>query len=140
MPFLIALIAGSLFGLGLAVSGMMNPAKVLSFLDVTGNWDPSLMLVMGGAVALTVPGFWLILKRPAPFLDRKFYMPDATVIDKPLLAGAALFGLGWGMVGLCPGPAIAGLSTGEPRLALFVVAMLAGYQLMSFIERRSATQ
>ena len=67
-------------------------------------------------------------------------MPDATVIDKPLLAGAALFGLGWGMVGLCPGPAIAGLSTGEPRLALFVVAMLAGYQLMSFIERRSATQ
>ncbi len=130
MRILMALLAGVLFGLGLALSNMMDPAKVLSFLDLAGAWDPSLMLVMGGAIAVTVPGFALVLKRPHPLFDKQFYLPSSTAIDPPLLMGAALFGLGWGMVGLCPGPALAGLVTGSLEILGFVVAMLLGYRLM----------
>lgn len=139
MILLIATLAGLLFGLGLALSNMMDPAKVLSFLDLAGQWDPSLMLVMGGAVSITLPAFWLILKRPYPLLDKQHYLPSKIHIDKPLLIGAALFGLGWGLSGLCPGPAVAGLAAGELKIAGFVVTMLLGYQLMDLIERKLMT-
>ncbi len=133
---LIALIAGLLFGVGLALSNMMDPAKVLNFLDIAGNWDPSLILVMGGAVAITMPGFHFILKRPHPLLDKRFYVPDATQIDRPLVFGAALFGIGWGIGGLCPGPAFAALATGEGRMFGFVLMMLVGYRLVCYLETR----
>lgn len=136
MPLLTAVFAGFLFGLGLAVSNMMDPAKVLSFLDILGDWDPSLMLVMGGAVAVTLPGFRLVLKRQRPLFTGQFHLPTKSDIDRPLLAGAAIFGLGWGLAGLCPGPALAGLVTGEPRIIGFVIAMLCGYTLTGWLQTR----
>lgn len=138
MKNLIALIAGILFGVGLALSNMMDPAKVLNFLDVFGNWDPSLMLVMGGAVGVTLPGYWLVLKRPHPLLDKQFYVPDASNIDLKLLTGAVLFGVGWGLAGLCPGPAFAGLAAGKIEIFAFVAFMLVGYRLMATLEARAA--
>ena len=119
-----ALVSGLLFGLGLAASEMINPARVLGFLDITRAWDPSLMLVMGGALAVTIPSFWLILKRSKPLFSNTFELPLSNVIDKQLLAGASLFGIGWGLSGLCPGPALAGLVSFNPQLLLFVVVML----------------
>lgn len=138
MKNLIALLAGILFGVGLALSNMMDPAKVLSFLDIAGNWDPSLMLVMGGAVGVTLPGYWLVLKRPHPLLDKQFYVPDANNIDLKLISGAVLFGIGWGLAGLCPGPAFAGLATGKAEIVAFVACMLIGYRLMATLEIRAA--
>lgn len=138
MTVIVALIAGLLFGGGLAISQMMDPAKVLSFLDVAGQWDPSLMLVMGGALALTVPGFRLILKRPHPILDGRFHVPDISHVDARLLVGSSLFGLGWGLAGLCPGPAIAGLVSGAMPVVGFVIMMLLGYRLMDIVEKRQA--
>ncbi len=134
MPLIFAIISGALFGLGLAVSQMMDPAKVLSFLDVAGAWDPSLILVMGGAVGVTMPGFWLILKRPGPFFGSQFHVPEAIHLDAKLLIGAGLFGIGWGISGLCPGPAFAGLATGNALIIGFVVTMLAGYRLASVLD------
>ena len=113
-----ALGAGFLFGIGLWVSGMANPKKVLGFLDITGDWDASLMLVMGGAVAVTLVGFRMYKTR--------IPMPTLKDIDFPLLAGAAIFGIGWGMAGYCPGPAITALSTLSAESIVFVIAMLAG--------------
>lgn len=121
---------GALFGLGLAWSGMTNPARVLAFLDVTGAFDPTLALVMAGALAVTLPAFAWVLRWPRPLLQPAFRLPTATRIDAPLLGGAALFGLGWGLAGLCPGPAIAGLVTGSPRVLVFCAAMLAGQRLV----------
>jgi uncharacterized membrane protein YedE/YeeE len=118
-----ALVSGAIFGLGLAVSGMINPAKVLAFLDVAGAWDPSLALVMAGALAVTVIGFRLILRRPAPLLDGEFHVPSRRAIDPALLGGAVLFGVGWGLVGFCPGPAIASLVFGSPKSFAFIAAM-----------------
>ncbi len=123
------LLAGIVFGLGLAVSRMINPAKVLGFLDVAGRWDPSLALVMAGALAVTLVGFRLTLKRPEPLLGGRFELPRARAIDRRLLAGAALFGVGWGLVGFCPGPALASLAFGLKESFVFVAAMLAGIWL-----------
>jgi uncharacterized membrane protein YedE/YeeE len=120
---------GLLFGLGLIVGGMANPAKVLNFLDITGNWDPSLAFVMGGAVVVTFAGFRLARSRAAPLFDARFHWPTATMIDAPLVTGAVIFGAGWGLVGLCPGPAFVALGTGSGGAALFVVAMLVGIAL-----------
>jgi uncharacterized membrane protein YedE/YeeE len=114
---------GTLFGLGLAWSGMTNPARVLAFLDVTGDFDPTLALVMGGALAVTFPAFAWILKRPRPLLEPAFRLPTATRIDAPL------FGLGWGLAGLCPGPALASLVTGSPAIIIFCLAMVGGQWL-----------
>ncbi len=132
-----ALVAGLLFGLGLTISSMIDPAKVLAFLDVTGAWDPSLLFVLGGAVIVSFIGTQLIQRRlPAPALAEKFHWPDATKIDGRLIAGSAIFGVGWGLVGLCPGPALAALAI-RPRLAgIFVLAMLAGMALHYFIDTR----
>jgi len=122
-------LAGLLFGLGLAVSGMINPAKVIGFLDLAGAWDPTLILVMGGGLALTLPAFHFILKRPAPLYGQKFHLPTLTQIDGKLIAGASLFGVGWGIAGFCPGPALAALVTLNSSVLLFVAAMLAGMAL-----------
>jgi uncharacterized membrane protein YedE/YeeE len=121
-----ALISGLVFGLGLAVSGMMNPAKVIGFLDVAGDWDPTLAFVMVGALLVAVPAYRLVPKRGRPLLDEKFSLPEKKVIDPPLLGGSALFGVGWGLVGFCPGPAVAALGTGLFPVFAFVAAMLAG--------------
>jgi len=125
-----ALGVGLLFGAGLAVSGMANPSKVLSFLDVAaiagGRWDGTLLFVMGGAVAVTFVGYRWVLRRPRPILAGSFSLPTATAVDRRLLIGAALFGAGWGLIGYCPGPAIASLAWPQAEPALFVVAMLGG--------------
>lgn len=121
-----ALICGILFGLGLAISEMVNPAKVLGFLDVTGTWDPSLILVIGTGLAVTLFSFRPLLKRHRPLLDKQFHMPSRTDVDRQLLKGAAIFGIGWGLVGYCPGPAIASLAYGQSESVIFLVAMVAG--------------
>ncbi len=118
--------AGVLFGVGLVVSQMIDPGKVLAFLDVAGRWDPSLALVMAGALAVAVPGFWLAQARGAPALGGRFDTPATPAIDAELLVGAAIFGIGWGLVGFCPGPAIASLAFARPESLVFVLAMLAG--------------
>jgi uncharacterized membrane protein YedE/YeeE len=121
-----ALGAGVLFGAGLVVSQMIDPAKVLAFLDIAGRWDPSLALVMIGALAVAIPGFRLARAGAAPLLGGRFDAPTARAIDGRLLVGAAIFGVGWGLVGFCPGPAIAALAFGRPEALVFVLAMLAG--------------
>lgn len=122
----VALGAGVLFGAGLAVSQMVDPGKVLAFLDLAGRWDPSLALVMAGALAIAIPGFRLARARPGPALGGRFEAPPARPVDRDLLTGAAIFGLGWGLVGFCPGPAIASLAFGRAESLLFVLAMIAG--------------
>ena len=120
------LVAGLIFGVGLALSGMTHASKVLGFLDVTGNWDPSLLLVLGGAVAVTVVAFRFILRRSAPVLEEKFNLPVARVIDGPLVVGAAIFGIGWGISGYCPGPGIALLAAPGWETWVFIPAVLLG--------------
>lgn len=132
---LIALLSGTLFGFGLAWSGMTNPGRVAAFLDVTGAWDATLLLVMASALAVTTLAFRFILRRPSPLFAVRFRLPTRTRIDVPLLAGASAFGVGWGLGGLCPGPALAGLVSGAPLLALFVTAMIAGQWLAARFER-----
>lgn len=126
----IALLCGFLFGFGLALSGMSNPAKILNFLDVLaipdGRWDPTLLFVMAGALAVTFAGYRHVLKRPRPIADSTFHLPTARHVDLRLVGGAAVFGLGWGLVGYCPGPAIASLAWSGAEPALFVAAMAAG--------------
>ena len=119
-------LSGLLFGLGLTVSAMVNPAKVIGFLDIAGNWDPSLALVMIGGLLITLPAFQLILKRDRPLLESRFFLPARTDIDRRLIGGAILFGIGWGLAGLCPGPALTALVTLNSSLVLFVVAMIGG--------------
>jgi len=121
--------SGVLFGLGLTISEMINPAKVIGFLDLAGNWDPSLLLVMVGGLLVTFPAFRLILKRGTPVLESRFYLPTRKDLDNRLLGGAVLFGLGWGIAGLCPGPALAALSLLNSQAFLFVAAMVAGMLL-----------
>jgi uncharacterized membrane protein YedE/YeeE len=123
---LAALGAGAIFGLGLAISEMVNPLKVKAFLDVAGDWDPSLTLVMGGAVMVSFISFRLTLRRPKPILATRFELPTRRNIDRRLVGGAAVFGVGWGLVGLCPGPALSALIYGDVESAIFVVAMLIG--------------
>ncbi|NNC98383.1 MAG: YeeE/YedE family protein [Gammaproteobacteria bacterium] len=122
-----ALFAGALFGVGLSVSGMANPDKVMNFLNLLGQWDASLVFVLGGAVVTTFIGYRLSWKRKAPLFEGQFYLPTKTMVDKQLLIGAALFGAGWGMTGFCPGPALAGLAFGHYEPWLFTGSMLLGY-------------
>ncbi len=137
--FLTALLAGALFGSGLLLSGMTNPANVIAFLDVTGAWSPALAVTMGGAVAVAAPAF-LYVRRHGRTLDAEsITLPDRRRIDRRLLVGAALFGVGWGLVGLCPGPALTGLVGGSPQVLLFVLAMLAGMVLHHLLLERKAS-
>jgi len=124
-----ALVAGVLFGAGLVVSQMTDPGKVLAFLDFAGKWDPSLALVMAGALMVAVPGFRLAQRRGAPALGGRYEAAANPEIDRRLLAGAAIFGVGWGLVGFCPGPALASLAFGRWESLVFVPAMLAGIWL-----------
>jgi uncharacterized membrane protein YedE/YeeE len=121
-----ALMSGLVFGFGLVISGMTQPAKILGFLDIFGVWDPTLAFVMGAALAVSLPGFYLARRRERPLLTARFRWPTRSEIDAPLIGGAALFGIGWGLVGLCPGPAIVNLATFLPQIFMFVVAMGAG--------------
>lgn len=132
-----ALIIGALFGFGLAVSEMIDPARVIGFLDVAGRWDPTLLFVMGGALAVTLPAFPLILRRARPLFGDFFALPTNTRLDGSLIAGAMIFGIGWGIAGFCPGPALAALASGSPSVALFVVAMIAGQWLAALREKHS---
>jgi uncharacterized membrane protein YedE/YeeE len=132
-----ALASGLVFGLGLAVSGMMNPAKVIGFLDVAGDWDPTLAFVMVGALLVAVPAYRLIPKRGRPVLEEDFSLPKKKDIDASLIWGSALFGVGWGLVGFCPGPAVAALGTGLAPVFAFVAAMLAGMAIHARLFGRS---
>ena len=135
---LAALISGIVFGLGLAISEMINPARVIGFLDIAGQWDLTLALVMGSALAFTVLGFPLISKKAHPILTEKFTLPTKKTLDTPLVSGAVLFGIGWGLAGLCPGPAIAGLASLNPDIFLFVAAMIVGQFIGLKIEKSIA--
>jgi uncharacterized membrane protein YedE/YeeE len=133
-------VGGLIFGLGLVISGMANPAKVLNFLDLAGIFDPSLLFVMAGAVAVTFIGYRLVLRRQRPILAERFYLPTAKDIDTRLLAGAALFGIGWGLSGFCPGPAVTSLALAAKGTLAFVPAMLAGLGLARLLRPVSAPQ
>ena len=125
----VAFACGLTFALGLGIGGMTQPARVLAFLDVAGDWDPRLALVMFGAIAVYAPAFRLALRRGRPVLAPAFHLPTRRNIDGPLVVGAMLFGIGWGMAGLCPGPSLTSLASGEPAAVLFVAAMLVGIAL-----------
>lgn len=130
-------VVGLVFGLGLIVSGMTDPGKVLGFLDLFGAWDPSLALVMGGAILVGVFAFALARKRTRTFLGGALHLPTSRDIDKRLVVGGLAFGVGWGLAGFCPGPALVSLGMGEPKAAVFVAAMLAGMVVFELIERRA---
>lgn len=123
---LASLASGILFGLGLALSGMMDPKIVIAFLNPLGDWNYSLAFVMASAISVTAPAFYFIFKKDKPILNDKFYISDLKNIDKNLLIGGALFGIGWGIYGLCPGPAIAQLLSYQPEIIVFLVAMMGG--------------
>ncbi len=128
-------IAGLVFSIGLIVSGMANPAKVLSFLDLAGLWDPSLALVMGGAIAVGVIAFTIARKRRVSLLGLPMHMPTARQIDGRLIGGSLMFGIGWGLAGICPGPGLVLIGAGIPEGAIFILAMLAGMAIFEILER-----
>lgn len=138
MVALTGFVAGLVFGIGLVVSGMADPAKVQGFLDLAGAWDPSLALVMAGALAVAVPAFALARRRRASLVGTPIAMPASREIDRRLVAGSALFGVGWGLAGFCPAPALVVLGMGDAKAVVFVAAMLAGMALFEWRERRRA--
>ncbi|MBJ6137820.1 DUF6691 family protein [Marinobacter litoralis] len=135
---LTALVSGLIFGLGLIISGLANPAKVLGFLDLAGLWDPSLALVMGGAVLVGLVAFTVAKKRTLSLLGFNMKLPTSTRIDKRLVGGSLLFGVGWGIAGFCPGPALVAVGAGEIKGIVFVASMVAGMMLFELIERKRA--
>lgn len=136
MYILTSLLAGLVFGVGLIVSGMANPAKVLGFLDLAGRWDPSLALVMAGAISVGLISFAVAKRRTQSFLRTEMKLPKARDIDQRLVGGGLLFGIGWGVAGFCPGPAVVALGMGETKAVVFVVAMLVGMGVFELLERR----
>lgn len=140
MNTLMSLLSGLIFGVGLIVSGMSNPAKVQNFLDLAGIWDPSLIFVMGGAIAVTAPGFWLLRKRSAPFFAPIFHWPTRRDLDGMLLTGAAIFGIGWGVSGYCPGPAITALPVFASGTLVMTLGMLVGMVLATWVGSRLQSQ
>jgi uncharacterized membrane protein YedE/YeeE len=139
MPLIFALLAGVIFGAGLTLSDMVNPARVLNFLDVAGSWDPTLIFVMAGGLAVTTSGYRLMFRRDSPLFGDRFNLPTLQQIDLRLAGGAALFGIGWGLAGMCPGPALTDLVTLEPKAWLFVAAMLAGMILANAWRKAAST-
>jgi len=135
MPMIASLLCGLIFGAGLLISGMVQPTKVLGFLDIFGAWDPSLAVVMVAALAVSVPGFMLANGRSRPLLTARSFWPTKRDIDSPLIVGAALFGIGWGLVGLCPGPALESLATLSLPVIVFVIAMAGGMALHDFWQK-----
>lgn len=138
MKFFFALLAGLLFGFGLIISGMSDPSKVLGFLDLAGNWDPSLAFVLGGAVLVGSLVFPFASKQTKSVLGEVMHLPTATKIDSRLIFGSSIFGTGWGLAGYCPGPALVSLAQGNLKPVLFVVAMLAGMGMFEVLEKRNA--
>ena len=139
MKNFLTLISGLLFGFGLLLSGMADPAKVQNFLDLFGTWDPSLAFVMGGAIAVTMPGFWLVIRRNRPFFNDVFHLPSRTDLDARLITGAAIFGVGWGLGGFCPGPAMTALPLAAEGTLIFVATMLTGMAASKyFLQRRDS--
>jgi uncharacterized protein len=136
MPLLIALLSGLLFGAGLAISGMVNPAKVLNFLDLAGSFDPTLLFVLGGAVVTTFIGYKLVLPRSEPLFAERFRLPAKADIDARLVGGAAIFGLGWGLTGFCPGPAIAAVVSLRIEPFIFIAAMAVGMIAVGWFDRQ----
>ena len=137
MRLLSAFVIGLIFGLGIAISGMMSPAKVLNVFDLAGTWDPSLAFVMGGALAVAIPGYRLVLGRPAPVLEHRFDLPDTRVIDRRLVLGSGTFGVGWGIAGFCPGGALPAIGTGRPEVLLFIAALIGGLLLARVAQART---
>lgn len=135
MPIVSAFVVGLVFGIGLIVAGMTNPAKVQGFLDLAGNWDPSLAFVMGGAILVGLVGFRFAARRERALLGEAMRLPTATRIDRRLVLGGLAFGAGWGLAGFCPGPALASLATGGAKAWLFTGAMLAGMIIFEVLER-----
>ena len=138
MLMIASLLSGLVFGAGLLISGMVRPTKVLAFLDIFGAWDPSLAVVMISALAVSAPGFMLASGRSRPLLAAQSVWPAKNQIDRPLIVGAVLFGVGWGLVGLCPGPALENLATLSPGVIAFVAAMAVGMILQNIWQRRRA--
>ena len=142
MSVLVQFVIGLVFGLGLVLAGMSNPAKVLNFLDfgaiASGGWDPSLAFVMVGGIAVTFIGFRLVLRRSQPIFDKTFHLPTATDIDARIIAGPAIFGIGWGLAGFCPGPAFTALTVGGGPAVLFVAAMMVGMGTARWLANRPA--
>ena len=132
-------LVGLLFGMGLILSGMTDPGKVIGFLDLFGTWDPSLALVMGGAIGVGFFAFGLAKKRTANFFGGALHLPKSNDIDKPLVIGAMLFGAGWGLAGFCPGPALVSLAAGQPKAAVFIVFMLVGMAIFEINQRRASS-
>jgi uncharacterized membrane protein YedE/YeeE len=135
MALITAFIAGLVFGLGLVVAGMANPAKILNFLDLAGNWDPSLLFVMVGAIAVGTIAFSVARRRTSSALGLPMQLPTARAIDARLVGGSLLFGIGWGLAGFCPGPAIVALGAGYAKAGAFIAAMLVGMAAVDLIER-----
>jgi uncharacterized membrane protein YedE/YeeE len=131
-----AFLCGVLFSLGLGISGMTQPDKIIGFLDVTGPWDPALLWVMLGAIAVTAPGYRCVFRRVRPVFEPIFHLPGPKGLDGQLFAGSALFGVGWGLGGFCPGPALTALVSGYPAVAVFVIAMLLGMRLFQWLDTR----
>ena len=132
-----ALAAGLIFGLGLILSGMVDPAKVQNFLDLAGTWDPSLAFVMAGALAVAAPGFWLVRRRSAPLAGAAFHVPPRDApIDRKLVIGSAVFGVGWGIAGFCPGPALVSLPLAAPGTIAFAAAMIAAIAAGALLQQR----
>jgi uncharacterized membrane protein YedE/YeeE len=133
---LAGLITGFIFGLGLCLSGMANPAVVLGFLDFAGDWNPALIFVMAGGVVVSFIGYRLVLGRAHPLWSAAFHLPASTAIDAPLISGAVIFGIGWGLAGYCPGPVLASLAGGRAEVVVFVVSMLVGMIAVRWLRRR----
>ena len=140
MRNILTLISGLSFGTGLILSGMANPAKVQNFLDLFGTWDPSLAFVMSGAIMVTMPGFWLVQKRATPFFSDMFHMPTRTDFDARLIAGSATFGVGWGLGGFCPGPAVTSLPLGSTGTLIFIATMLLGMIAAKYVASPSTAK
>lgn len=140
MRILSALVIGLIFGLGIALSGMINPAKVLNFFDLAGTWDPSLAFVMGGALAVAIPGYRIVLRRPAPLMDLRFQLPDTRVIDRRLVLGSATFGVGWGIAGFCPGGALPALGAGRFDVVVFIASLVLGLLIARVLQQRGLSR
>lgn len=140
MKFLTALVAGLLFGYGLLVSGMTDPANVLGFLDIFGEWRPQLAFVMGAAVLTAAPSFWFVRHNRRNLLGAAVELPDRRRIDRPLLSGAAIFGVGWGLSGICPGPGLVLLASGNGMAYLFMAAVIAGMWLVQLINNKRGSR
>lgn len=136
MRLIASYLVGLTFGFGISLSGLANPAKVLNFFDVTGTWDPSLAFVMGGALLVTALGYRFVLRAPSPLFDTRFLIPTKTDLDTGLIGGAALFGVGWGIAGFCPGGALPALGTGKAEVFVFVAAVILGIWIARVLQRR----